>query len=260
MFVWVVPKSGRIAFAALDLGHDELEGMVTRLRVALDPSASTLGEIPDFDLETAYALYASLLKPVAPAWRDAAHLLVVTHGPLGQLPLQVLPTARSRLTPERPPLFSRYRAVPWLARSHAVTVLPSVASLTTLRSRTPGLSARKSFAGFGDPWFAERQSEAHIGSASQMASVDTGNLLQVRAAAFERRNAPVTRSVDSADLARLPRLPDTADEIRAIATILKADPSTDVFLGKRASERGREGHGPFRPARPRLCHPRTGSG
>jgi len=234
VYVWVVPKSGRIAFTALDLGNDELEGMVARIRVALDPSASTLGEIPDFDLETAYALYASLMKPLAPAWQDAAHLLVVTNGPLGQLPFQVLPTARVQLTPERPPLFSRYRAVPWLARSHTVTVLPSVASLATLRSRTPGLSARKPFAGFGDPYFSKAQ-EAEAAGVRTAAFTKRG-ALTVRGLPVRLRSAPNTRGVDSAELARLPRLPDTADEIRAIAATLGADPSTDVFLGKRASE------------------------
>jgi CHAT domain-containing protein len=35
----------------------------------------------------------------------------------------------------------------------------------------------------------------------------------------------------------LPRLPDTADEVRGVAQALQADPSRDVFLGAAANER-----------------------
>ena len=37
-------------------------------------------------------------------------------------------------------------------------------------------------------------------------------------------------------MAQLPRLPDTADEVRSIAVALNADPTRDVFIGARASE------------------------
>ena len=40
----------------------------------------------------------------------------------------------------------------------------------------------------------------------------------------------------SAELAMLPRLPDTADEVRAIARALHADPDKDVFVGVAANE------------------------
>jgi CHAT domain-containing protein len=43
-------------------------------------------------------------------------------------------------------------------------------------------------------------------------------------------------SLASAKLAALPRLPETAGEIRTIARILEADVERDVFLGRRANE------------------------
>jgi len=42
--------------------------------------------------------------------------------------------------------------------------------------------------------------------------------------------------VDSADLALLPRLPDTADELHSIAQALKSDPSKVLHLRKNANE------------------------
>jgi len=42
--------------------------------------------------------------------------------------------------------------------------------------------------------------------------------------------------MDRANLASLPPLPETADEVRSIASALHADPVSDVFLGPRANE------------------------
>jgi CHAT domain-containing protein len=42
--------------------------------------------------------------------------------------------------------------------------------------------------------------------------------------------------VDSADLALLPRLPDTADELISIARSMGADPARAIYLGKDANE------------------------
>ena len=49
---------------------------------------------------------------------------------------------------------------------------------------------------------------------------------------LKRRSSPQTEGVDSADLAQLPRLPDTAEELRSIALALEADPSKVLYLGK----------------------------
>ena len=50
------------------------------------------------------------------------------------------------------------------------------------------------------------------------------------------RAAPSTRLVDSATLALLPRLPDTADEVLSVAAALNADLARDIFIGRRATE------------------------
>src|SRR5262249_1119564 len=47
---------------------------------------------------------------------------------------------------------------------------------------------------------------------------------------------PQTRNVENADLRLLPRLPDTADELRSIALALEADPSKALNLGAAANE------------------------
>ncbi|MEE8501503.1 MAG: CHAT domain-containing tetratricopeptide repeat protein [Kiloniellales bacterium] len=235
-YVWAVPKTGAVAFAAVDMDREELAETVELLRAALEPDATTLGDIPDFDLAVAHALYQKLLAPVQAGWKEARSLLVVAHGPLGYLPLSVLPTQKVALGPEKEPLFSRYRDVPWLARSHAVTMLPSAASLRTLRNLPAGDAKRKAFVGFGDPWFSVAQAaEAARPKKVEVAAL-TSRGLRTRGLPVRLRAAPATQALDNADLARLPRLPDTADEIRSIAVALKADLTKDIFLGKRANE------------------------
>ncbi|MEE8607787.1 MAG: hypothetical protein V3S55_09290, partial [Nitrospiraceae bacterium] len=113
-FVWAIPHIGKAIFAAVELSREELAETVGLLREALEPNARVLGDIPPFDLARAYGLYKRLLKPVEAGWKGAKNLLVVAHGPLGYLPLVVLPTKPMELPPEQGLLFENYRDVPWL--------------------------------------------------------------------------------------------------------------------------------------------------
>ncbi len=110
-FVWAVPQEGAAAFAAADVGRGDLVETVALLRSALEPNAATLGDIPAFDVGAAHALYETLLAPVAGAWKQAKSLLVVAHGPLGYLPLSVLPTGPAGLGTDGMSLFAGYREV-----------------------------------------------------------------------------------------------------------------------------------------------------
>ncbi len=235
-YIWVVPHRGDVVFAAVPLGRAKLHAKVAQLRQALDPEAETLGDIPTFNVKAAYELYTALLKPVKHGWKGSKSLLVVAHRALGQLPFSLLVTRRAELRNEPGALFSNYRKVPWLARTHAVTVLPSVSSLVTLRSLPAGDPKRRGYAGFGDPYFSKAQAmQAKAEGSVQVARVTTRGLT-VRGLRLDRRSVPQTRTLDSAALAKLPRLPDTADEVKSIALALNADPTADVFIGARASE------------------------
>ncbi|MFZ9414174.1 MAG: CHAT domain-containing protein [Alphaproteobacteria bacterium] len=233
-FVWAVPKSGPAAFAAVAAGEKDIAQSVARLRRALDPNAATLGDIPAFDVALAHRLHEQFLAPVRAGLAGAESLLVVPDKALGQIPFSLLVT-RAVPAPadtQGRALFSGYAQVPFLAREKAVTQLPSVASLGALRRLAPGEASRKPFIGFGDPYFSTEQAAA---GSTQVAQLTTRGL-QTRGLPLVRRNAPQTQSAASAELASLPRLPDTADEVRSIAVALKADPSADVFLGLQASE------------------------
>jgi CHAT domain-containing protein len=240
-FVWAVPKTGAVAFATIKASSGEIESKVRRLREALEPQAAMISDIPPFDLKLAYEIYSLLLQPVESAWKPAKNLIVVTNGALGLLPLSLLPTAPAEVSPDDDPLFAGYRGVPWLARSHAVTTVPSAAALRTLRQLPPGKPNRGELVAFGDPYFnKDQQAEAEQGGAAvEVATVDVadgGGNVVTRGVPLKRRSSPKLEGVDSAELGLLPRLPDTAEELKSIALALQADPSKALYLGKNASE------------------------
>ena len=229
-FVWAVPQQGPAAFAKAPLGAAQLAAAVKQLRGALDPQARTLNDVPRFDIALANRLYDTLLKPVEAGWKGATSLLVVPDRALAELPLGVLVTAPGVPTESKgEPRFAEYKAVPFLVRQVAVTQLPSVAALPTLRALPAAGGARAPFIGFGDPFFNAQQAAGgpQLADASGLAT---------RGAPLKLRSAPKTEGLGSAELGMLPRLPDTADEVRAIARALHADPDKDVFVGAAANE------------------------
>ncbi|MGY3239385.1 MULTISPECIES: CHAT domain-containing tetratricopeptide repeat protein [unclassified Bradyrhizobium] len=234
-FVWAVPKSGPVAFAAVNASSGEIETKIRKLREALEPQAAMISDIPPFDLKLGYELYALLLKPVESGWKPARNLIVVTNGALGLLPLSLLPTAPVELAADEDPLFVGYRNVPWLARTHAVSTVPSAAALRTLRQLPPGKPGRGELVAFGDPYFnKDQEAEAEVSDGKVQVADVGGNV--TRGMPLKRRSSPKLDGVDSAELGLLPRLPDTADELKSIALALQADPSKVLFLGKNATE------------------------
>lgn len=230
-FVWAVPKQGPVAFAAIAATSGDIESKVRKLREALEPQATMVSDIPAFDTALGHELYSLLLKPVEAGWKSSKNLIVATNGALGLLPLSLLPTEKVELKGDGDVLFAGYRDVPWLARTHAVTLMPSAATLRTLRGLPPGKPDRGALVAFGDPLFS-RRAAAEAEKAVQTADASAAT----RGVPLRRRNAPKLDGVDSAELALLPQLPDTSDELKSIALALQADPSKVLYLGKDANE------------------------
>lgn len=239
IYLWAVKKDATPVFAVSPLARPDIDRAVKLLRSAVDPDAATAGDIPAFDIASAYKLYAGLLAPVKAGWQGANDLLVVANGSLGQIPFGMLTTEDVRLAPDKngQPQFSSYRAVPWLIREVAITQLPSVTSLTTLRAMPAATAVRKPFIGFGDPWFSPAEAaQALAEQGAQPQKIAANSTVATRGAPVHLRSAPKTEGIDDAELADLPRLPDTADEVKEVAEALKADPTKDVYLGARANE------------------------
>ena len=225
-YLWAVRREGQPAFVRVPLNRESIGRVVQSLRKAVDPGDVDIAQnLPKFDLNAAYRLYSTLLQPVASVWREANSLLVVTNGALSQLPLALLPTAQVTLEADTAVRYAIYQKVPWLVREVALTQLPSANALVTLRRLPQGNQKRQAFIGFGDPDFAG------TGSTSP-ARRGLRDLAPVRFGTAQ------VRALDASWIpySDIPPLPDTRDEILALARVLQANPGRDVFLGRDASK------------------------
>ena len=178
---------------------------VNALRSRLDPMRNP--DLKPFDVKRAYALHQAVLGAATPLLEGAHHVLIVPDGALASLPLGVLVTAP-------PGDKADYRTLPWLVRKYAITTLPTVSSLRALRQFAGTASAPAPFLGIGDP--------ALGGAPGSTRGVDVAGLMRGNVA-----NVDVLRT--------LPPLPDTADELRALAAAQGAGPDS-ILLGDKASE------------------------
>ena len=235
VYVWVLTRQD-IGWHRVSLKRSLLRRQVAYLRQALDPAAAPVllpgstdpaqsgqaGAATEkvkttFDLDASYLLYKNLLQPFEKIVSGKKHLLVVATDALTALPFQVLVTA--------PPDKSGrgeaqvYRKAQWLIRRHALTTLPSIASLKALRQfARKGRRAPQALVAFGDPVFSKQQK-------TQVLAMNTRG--------FSRfyRGGRVSLAV----LSQLAQLPDTRDELLNVAQSLGVA-AGDLRLGRAASE------------------------
>lgn len=226
-FIWALPKSGSLVFHAAPLARKELERLTGQVRRTVDPFAHGMADVPPFALNEAYAIYRQVLLPVLKGFEGAKSLIVTTNGALAALPFALLPMQPSEVRIEEGVMYSAYRKVPWMAKSFAISQVPSVNALVTLRALPARTAVSNTFVGIGDPFFSKAQMTEAAGAGATVA-VRGGMRVSLRSAGR-------LDQVDSAELGRLARLPDTADEIKEIAAILGAD--SQVYLQLRANEK-----------------------
>jgi CHAT domain-containing protein/tetratricopeptide (TPR) repeat protein len=257
-FVWALTKTGA-RWLRSDLGMAALGRDVAALRCGLDATrwedeegsarcrrlvereprryvnGTVRAETLPFDHARALKLYTALFSKLEDLIRGK-HLLIVPAGPLTQLPFQVLVT--------KLPASNDHRQVDWLAREHSITTLPAVSSLRSLRSIGGPSAASKPMIGFGNPLLVGSPSDARDVMRAKLAR-EKQNCPERRsdqiAALTEQRSGMVgvkTRRglVDTQLIKIQPPLPETADELCAVARDAKAGPR-DVRLGARATER-----------------------
>ncbi len=256
-FIWVLTKTD-VHWVRSGLGTPALKREVAALRCGLDAEAWTSsgaaqcagllnmpldkapkdGRLLPFDLSRSHALYKALFGEAEDLIRGKS-LIVVPSGPLTQLPFQVLVT--------KPATPGDYKSATWLVREHALSVLPAVSSLKALRRIARPSAATKPMIGFGSPLLDGDQGDPKYGAYfKKLAALARENQscpktpLQRLAALFGLRRGVAPMAVRGlADVAllraQLP-LPETRDELCAVARDLNADPG-EMRLGARATER-----------------------
>jgi CHAT domain-containing protein len=192
-YIWVVDRS-RTLWNTIDAKSEDLEAKIAALRASLDPSSNK-----PFDAKLANELYKLILGPVEDRIANKPRLLMVMNGALTSLPPQVLVT--------RDPAGMDLKSTDWLIRRSAIAILPSVYSLKVLRGENAKVAAAKPLIGFGDPVFQGGGTEVgkHIASNRGYASFYSGGTADLELLAKA-----------------LPPLPETADELRAVAKSLGA--------------------------------------
>jgi len=251
--IWIVTKT-ELRRVRSELGTEQLAERVHRLRAGLDRAAATgsaaertgvgrsfaavgdsagVRDFLPFDLTVAHELYVSLFGQVDDLIRGK-HLLIVLSGPLTSIPLHVLVTEK----PDKgvPHSVEGYRAAAWLAMRNAITILPSVGSLQALRQLPPSHS-REPYIGFGNPLLLGPRGVDKSAWGKQRCGQPIARRM-AQAQGIARRSASL-RAMDLAELRAQEPLPETADELCAVAAALGAlgQQEETVWLGERATER-----------------------
>jgi CHAT domain-containing protein/tetratricopeptide (TPR) repeat protein len=242
--VWAVTRDAS-KWVRADLTGQQANDRIAVLRCGLDATSwyadngqkclkavgrPAEGGLLPFDTVLAHDLYRTLLGPVEDLI-NGRRLLVVATDALSTLPLHVLVT---KPPPTGTTIAERLRGVAWLGQRQPVTVLPAVASLATGRIRQRGAPAPKPFLAFANPLLL---GETGLDRSAFEKQACPGGRTSV-IAAVTRRSATAgtafTGSIDIEVLRRAPPLPETADEVCAVALALGAT-DTDVYLGARAT-------------------------
>ena len=220
---------GDLVWRTIGLGADDLAKKIAEFRRGLDvdeyEKSVADGHPILFDLGLAHELYATLLQPVESTVKDKKRLIVVPTGALTALPFHLLTTQAPHAA--EPTTMETYRSAAWLIRRQAVSVLPSVTSLKSLRVLSNARLGGKPLIGFGDPIF---NAAAEAQAATR--GVKTATATRTRALSDYWQGVGVEPSQLAQDL---PRLADTADELRVVAHKLGA-PESDIHLRAEATE------------------------
>ena len=228
-FVWLVGNDGHDGFTASRMNRSDIADRTNELRGIMDIGAEPRGFEPALKLEPMYALYRELLAPLDAQLLNVQSLMIATQGPLASVPLAALIT--------RPPTAGTPPA--WLVRQMAVTLLPSPSSLQALRRVEHPLVAAKPLLGFGDPVFKIQAPVKH----SSKESAKNKQVALPSVPAKHASGAPLTAGATRYDAdwgfryGDIPQLPETRNELLAVAAALGADAKTDLVLGSKATRR-----------------------
>ena len=227
-FVWAIHQNGLSNFANINVTKKDISRDIKALRKALDPGVASVEEIPPFDVVLSNKLYNQIIKPIEQSLSGKNLLISVPHESLGQLPISVLLTEKINQPPKGSAALKDYQNAPWLIRKIAISQLPSVNALASLRGVKIERNDIQNFIAFADPYFSKAQAN------NASAKIETAQAVNTRSKPLNLRSAPKTSKVSSAELALLPGLPDTSIEVNEIGKVLNAKPE-DIYLNQHAS-------------------------
>lgn len=228
VYVWAVASDRSAGFVRAKMPQTQVTALVERLRKQLD-FGTQIHAGKRFDGASAFALYDQLLAPLAPVLGGKTQLIIAAGGALSQIPFGLLHTRAGGGFDE---------TAPWLIRDASVTQVPSLSAWMAIKAlaRTP--SAPQAFAGWGDPVFdLQRAIAPQPASATRNVTLTRAMALSDIALETAMAGTPATvvASISAIKYGQIPVLPETRDELLAIALTLKSDASNDLLLGAQAT-------------------------
>ncbi|MDA8255905.1 MAG: CHAT domain-containing protein [Betaproteobacteria bacterium] len=226
-FLWVVKADGAV-FMPLAVGVKEISTNVATLRAEMKFDGS--GQPIRISVGLLHELYQRLFAPALPHLAGARHLMVVPVGPMQSLPFGMLVAS----APPEIKSDADYLRVKWLARNYAFSVLPSVSSIQAFRQFAKAGRDQEPFAGFGDPLIGGPGDTTR----GKRTVVDIAKLFRSSPSRAIPNGSSSRQVADIADVAVIrgaARLPETADELRAMAKALKSDQKS-LWLQENATE------------------------
>jgi CHAT domain-containing protein len=224
VYVWAVASDKPAAFARVAMPEAEVNRLVTRLRSNLD-FASFKGAPTQFDSAAAHTLYQRLIVPVSSALLGKTQWIVATGGALSQLPFAVLQTQAGG---------GSGQDAPWLIKQAAVAQVPSLSAWLALKNIAKNKSAAQAFIGWGDPTFSNAVVASALPGLPTVRKVAIARGAQVDDISTETISTRAT-APSALRYADIPPLPETRDELLAIASTLRANARNDVLLGALAT-------------------------
>ena len=233
--VWAVTRE-RVAWAEIPLSAADLSDAIARLHTMLDGGGRTRAPqtavaaaaappgARGFDRALALELYEALFgaPEIRAVLADRPDWVLAPQGVLLSLPFAALVTGPPEGRDDDP---AALRATDWLGLERALAVVPSAATLRSLRrlAKTRAAAPALPFFGLGDPAFEGAPADARRAA---------GGAVLAEARDYFRDAAGNAASVRG-----LSRLPGTRIEAEAMALAFGAGPES-LLLGTRANETG----------------------
>jgi CHAT domain-containing protein len=199
-YAWIITKTSG-EWTDIPASNKTVNDQIATLRQSL-----TFKIDKPFDAALTYQIYQQTLEPIANRLADKKRISVVTNGALTSIPLQLLIA--------KDPAGKALKDVDWLVKSYAITVIPSIFSLKTMRAQKPQSTAPNPMIAFADPVFSKTaRKEAQKVVLRSMTNFYSGTQIDLAALAES-----------------LPQLPSTRDEVLNVAKTLNVS-ANDIHLG-----------------------------
>ncbi len=207
-YIWFIFKD-YIYLQQINIKKSNLNQLIKELRFGLDQSnIVNATQLKPFDINLSNQLFKMIFKNVINKITNINKMYFVLDGPFQSLPLEVLVTNKK---------YNNYTDVSWLLNDYETSYLTSVNDFISLKKENRSTNQNtKNYIAFADPVL-----DANISN--------TRSTIKIKSL-FDNRGI-----INMEEIKNLPSLPETSDEVKIIAKILKAN-MNDIYLQNEANE------------------------